>query len=155
MYKQKGTKITCKFLDDIKALGYEYATRAGITFGAEDLVVPEEKKQIVEKSQEEVTRIRKQYDRGIITEGERYNKLIDLWTHTTSQVADIMHDALARDKDGFNPVYIMMDSQARGSKDQISSLLVGRSDAETQKITGAVVKLLKTLLQLQRRFDRA
>ncbi|NLD98447.1 MAG: DNA-directed RNA polymerase subunit beta', partial [Fibrobacter sp.] len=145
VYKQKGTKITCKFLDDIKALGYEYATRAGITFGAEDLVVPEEKKQIVEKSQEEVTRIRKQYDRGIITEGERYNKLIDLWTHTTSQVADIMHDALARDKDGFNPVYIMMDSQARGSKDQIKQLagMRGLMQKPQKKITGAVGEIIE------------
>ena len=114
VYKQKGTRVTCKFLDDIKALGYEYATRAGITFGAEDLVVPEEKKEIINTTLEEVGRIRKQYDKGVITEGERYNKLIDLWTHTTNKVADIMHDHLSRDKDGFNPVYIMMDSQAAG-----------------------------------------
>ncbi len=145
VYKKKGTKITCKFLDDIKALGYENATKAGITFGAEDLVVPEEKKEIVNKSIEEVNRIRKQYDRGIITEGERYNKLIDLWTHTTSQVADIMHDALARDKDGFNPVYIMMDSQARGSKDQIKQLagMRGLMQKPQKKITGAVGEIIE------------
>ena len=145
VYKQKGTKITCKFLDDIKTLGYEYATRAGITFGAEDLVVPEEKKEIIAKSVEEVTRIRKQYDRGIITEGERYNKLIDLWTHTTNMVADIMHEALARDKDGFNPVYIMMDSQARGSKDQIKQLagMRGLMQKPQKKITGAVGEIIE------------
>lgn len=145
VYKQKGTKVTCKFLDDIKALGYEYATRAGITFGADDLVVPEEKKEIVAKSMEEVNRIRKQYDRGIITEGERYNKLIDLWTHTTSMVADIMHDHLARDKEGFNPVYIMMDSQARGSKDQIKQLagMRGLMQKPQKKITGAVGEIIE------------
>jgi DNA-directed RNA polymerase subunit beta' len=145
VYKAKGTKITCKFLDDIKTLGYEYATRAGITFGAEDLVIPPEKKEIVAKSNEEVTRIRKQYDRGIITEGERYNKLIDLWTHTTSQVADIMHDHLARDKNGFNPVYIMMDSQARGSKDQIKQLagMRGLMQKPQKKITGAVGEIIE------------
>ena len=145
VYKKKGTKITCKFLDDIKALGYENATKAGITFGAEDLVVPDEKKEIVNKSMDEVNRIRKQYDRGIITEGERYNKLIDLWTHTTSQVADIMHDALARDKDGFNPVYIMMDSQARGSKDQIKQLagMRGLMQKPQKKITGAVGEIIE------------
>ena len=90
-------------------------------------------------------RIRKQYDRGIITEGERYNKLIDLWTHTTSQVADIMHDALARDKDGFNPVYIMMDSQARGSKDQIKQLagMRGLMQKPQKKITGAVGEIIE------------
>jgi DNA-directed RNA polymerase subunit beta' len=145
VYKAKGTKVTCKFLDDIKALGYEYATRAGITFGAEDLVVPEEKKEIVAKSMEEVNRIRKQYDRGIITEGERYNKLIDLWTHTTSQVADIMHEHLSSDKDGFNPVYIMMDSQARGSKDQIKQLagMRGLMQKPQKKITGAVGEIIE------------
>jgi DNA-directed RNA polymerase subunit beta' len=145
VYKQKGTKVTCKFLDDIKSIGYEYATRAGITFGAEDLVVPDEKREIVAKSMEEVNRIRKQYDRGIITEGERYNKLIDLWTHTTSQVADIMHDHLARDKDGFNPVYIMMDSQARGSKDQIKQLagMRGLMQKPQKKITGAVGEIIE------------
>jgi len=145
VYKQNGTKVTCKFLDNIKTLGYENATKAGITFGAEDLVVPEAKNEIINKSKDEVIRIRKQYDRGIITEGERYNKLIDLWTHTTSQVADIMHDALARDKDGFNPVYIMMDSQARGSKDQIKQLagMRGLMQKPQKKITGAVGEIIE------------
>ncbi len=145
VYKLKGVKTTCRFLDDIKSLGYEYATRAGITFGAEDLVVPTEKQDIVNKSLEEVDRIRKQYDRGIITEGERYNKLIDLWTHTTNTVADIMHQYLAHDKDGFNPVYIMMDSQARGSKDQIKQLagMRGLMQKPQKKITGAVGEIIE------------
>jgi DNA-directed RNA polymerase subunit beta' len=145
VYNATGTKSTCKFLDDIKALGYEYATRAGITFGADDLVIPDEKKEIIDKSNEEVTRIRKQYDRGIITEGERYNKLIDLWTHTTSQIADKMHERLAGDKNGFNPVYIMMDSQARGSKDQIKQLagMRGLMQKPQKKITGAVGEIIE------------
>jgi len=145
VYNATGTKVTCTFLDDIKALGYEYATRAGITFGADDLVVPEEKKEIIDKSQEEVARIRKQYDRGIITEGERYNKLIDLWTHTTSQIADKMHERLASDKNGFNPVHIMMDSQARGSKDQIKQLagMRGLMQKPQKKITGAVGEIIE------------
>jgi DNA-directed RNA polymerase subunit beta' len=145
VYKQKGTRVTCKFLDEIKSLGYEYATRAGITFGAEDLVVPDEKKEIVNTTLEEVGRIRKQYDKGVITEGERYNKLIDLWTHTTNKVADIMHDHLSRDKDGFNPVYIMMDSQARGSKDQIKQLagMRGLMQKPQKKITGAVGEIIE------------
>jgi len=145
VYNATGTKVTCTFLDNIKALGYEYATRAGITFGADDLVVPEEKKEIIEKSQAEVDRIRKQYDRGIITEGERYNKLIDLWTHTTSQIADKMHERLASDKNGFNPVHIMMDSQARGSKDQIKQLagMRGLMQKPQKKITGAVGEIIE------------
>ncbi len=145
VYKQKGTLMTCKFLDDIKSLGYEYATLAGITFGAEDLVVPDEKTAIINKTVEEVARIRKQYDRGVITEGERYNKLIDLWTHTTNTVADLMHEHLSRDKDGFNPVFIMMDSQARGSKDQIKQLagMRGLMQKPQKKITGAVGEIIE------------
>jgi DNA-directed RNA polymerase subunit beta' len=145
VYKQKGTLVTCKFLDEIKSLGYEYATLAGITFGAEDLVIPDEKMTIINKTVEEVARIRKQYDRGVITEGERYNKLIDLWTHTTNTVADLMHTALSRDKDGFNPVYIMMDSQARGSKDQIKQLagMRGLMQKPQKKITGAVGEIIE------------
>ncbi|MDR0308082.1 MAG: DNA-directed RNA polymerase subunit beta' [Chitinispirillales bacterium] len=145
VYTATGTKVTCKFLDNIKALGYEYATQAGITFGADDLVIPDEKKDIIDKATEEVTRIRKQYDRGIITEGERYNKLIDLWTHTTSAIADKMHERLASDKNGFNPVYIMMDSQARGSKDQIKQLagMRGLMQKPQKKITGAVGEIIE------------
>ena len=145
VYTATGTKTTCKFLDNIKFLGYEYATKAGITFGADDLVIPDEKKGIIDKSNEEVLRIRKQYDRGIITEGERYNKLIDLWTHTTSAIADKMHERLASDKNGFNPVYIMMDSQARGSKDQIKQLagMRGLMQKPQKKITGAVGEIIE------------
>jgi len=145
VYDATGTKATCAFLDSIKSLGYEYATKAGITFGAEDLVIPAEKKEIIDKSQEEVARIRKQYERGIITEGERYNKLIDLWTHTTGQIADRMHERFAGDKNGFNPVYIMMDSQARGSKDQIKQLagMRGLMQKPQKKITGAVGEIIE------------
>jgi DNA-directed RNA polymerase subunit beta' len=145
VYKQMGTRVTCKFLDEIKALGYEYATRAGITFGHEDLVVPEEKQKIINETLEEVGRIRKQYDKGVITEGERYNKLIDLWTHTTNKIADMMHDHLRQDKDGFNPVFIMMDSQARGSKDQIKQLagMRGLMQKPQKKITGAVGEIIE------------
>jgi DNA-directed RNA polymerase subunit beta' len=143
--KKKGNRAACKFLDDIKAMGYEYATRAGITFGAEDLVVPDEKNAIVKKSIEEVTRIRKQYDRGIITEGERYNKIIDMWTHTTSLVADALRQALAKDRGGFNPVYLMLDSGARGSNDQIKQLagMRGLMQKPQKKITGAVGEIIE------------
>jgi DNA-directed RNA polymerase subunit beta' len=143
--KKNGNRVACKFLDEIKALGYEYATRAGITFGAEDLVVPDEKNAIVKKSIEEVTRIRKQYDRGIITEGERYNKIIDMWTHTTGMVADALRGALAKDKDGFNPVFLMLDSGARGSNDQIKQLagMRGLMQKPQKKITGAVGEIIE------------
>jgi len=143
--KKKGNKAACEFLDNIKALGYEYATKSGATFGAEDLVVPPEKDAIVQKALDEVTRIRKQYDRGIITEGERYNKLIDLWTHATGLVADALRQALAKDRDGFNPVYLMLDSGARGSNDQIKQLagMRGLMQKPQKKITGAVGEIIE------------
>jgi len=143
--KKKGNNVACTFLDNIKNLGYEYATKAGITFGADDLVVPAKKEELVKKALDEGSRIRKQYDRGIITEGERYNKIIDLWTHTTGIVADALREELAKDKDGFNPVFLMLDSGARGSNDQIKQLagMRGLMQKPQKKITGAVGEIIE------------
>jgi DNA-directed RNA polymerase subunit beta' len=143
--KKKGNQVACKFLDEIKNLGYEYATRAGVTFGADDLVVPVKKIEYVKRANEEGGRIRKQYDRGIITEGERYNKIIDLWTHTTGIVADALREELSKDKDGFNPVFLMLDSGARGSNDQIKQLagMRGLMQKPQKKITGAVGEIIE------------
>ncbi|MBD3420502.1 MAG: DNA-directed RNA polymerase subunit beta' [Chitinivibrionales bacterium] len=143
--KEKGNKIACKFLDDLKALGYEYATLAGITFSASDLVVPKAKDEIVNKALEEVERIRKQFNKGIITEGERYNKIIDTWTHTTNLVSDVMDETLGQDRNGFNSVYIMKDSGARGSKDQIKQLagMRGLMQKPQKKITGSVGEIIE------------
>ncbi len=141
----EGTKSACDFLDNMKNMGYEYATRAGVTFGMEDLVVPESKDMIINTTIEEVKRIRKQYARGIITEGERYNKIIDIWTHTTNDVSAALTDKLARDKEGFNPVYMMLDSRARGSEDQIKQLagMRGLMQKPQKKITGAVGEIIE------------
>jgi DNA-directed RNA polymerase subunit beta' len=143
--KKKGNQAACKFLDEIKDLGYEYATRAGVTFGADDLVVPVKKEELVKKALDEGSRIRKQYDRGIITEGERYNKIIDLWTHTTGLVADALREELSKDKEGFNSVYLMLDSGARGSNDQIKQLagMRGLMQKPQKKITGAVGEIIE------------
>jgi DNA-directed RNA polymerase subunit beta' len=143
--QREGTQSACAFLDNMKTLGYEYATRAGVTFGVHDLVVPDVKDEIINASIEEVNRIRKQYARGIITEGERYNKIIDIWTHTTNRVSEALTDRLARDKDGFNPVYMMLDSKARGSEDQIKQLagMRGLMQKPQKKITGAVGEIIE------------
>ncbi|MBD3392172.1 MAG: DNA-directed RNA polymerase subunit beta' [Chitinivibrionales bacterium] len=143
--KRKGTKKACLFLDAVKDLGYEYATIAGVTFGVDDLVIPDEKYAIIKATEEEVSRIRKQYERGIITEGERYNKIIDLWTRTTNAVSEALYDLLARDKDGFNPVYMMLDAKARGSQDQIKQLagMRGLMQKPQKKITGAVGEIIE------------
>jgi len=143
--KQCGTRAACLFLDNVKDLGYEYATKAGVTFGIDDLVVPKEKEEIVKKSLEEVKRIHKQYTRGIITEGERYNKIIDIWTHTTNEVSGVLYDRLKDDKDGFNSVYMMLDAKARGSQDQIKQLagMRGLMQKPQKKITGAVGEIIE------------
>ncbi len=140
-----GTSTACKFLDDVKNLGYEYSTRGGITFGLEDLVVPDEKDEIINATTVEHKRIRKQYERGIITEGERYNKIIDIWTHATNSVSDALYERLAGDKDGFNPVYMMLDAKARGSQDQIKQLagMRGLMQKPQKKITGAVGEIIE------------
>ncbi|MBN1980120.1 MAG: DNA-directed RNA polymerase subunit beta' [Chitinivibrionales bacterium] len=140
-----GTKVACQFLDDIKSLGYEYATRAGVTFGIDDLVIPAEKENIISKASDEVMRIRKQYTRGIITEGERYNKIIDIWTHTTNEVSNVLYERLKDDKDGFNSVFMMLDAKARGSQDQIKQLagMRGLMQKPQKKITGAVGEIIE------------
>ena len=143
--KTCGTKTACVYLDNIKDLGYEYATKAGVTFGLDDLVVPKSKEGIIKKSLDEVSRIRKQYSRGIITEGERYNKIIDIWTHTTNEVSNELYDRLKDDKDGFNSVYMMLDAKARGSQDQIKQLagMRGLMQKPQKKITGAVGEIIE------------
>ncbi len=142
---KKGNVIACEFLDNLKRLGYHYATQAGVTFSMKDLIVPKEKDKVVNEAIVQADRIRSKYERGIITEGERYNKIIDLWTHCTNQTADMMDEALAQDKDGFNPVFIMKDSGARGSKDQIKQLAAmrGLMQKPQKKITGSVGEIIE------------
>lgn len=117
-YKQFGLHRTVKLLDDLKALGFEQATTAGISISIDDLRVPHKKLKCLEKAKDEVGNVEKQYQRGVITEGERYNKIIDLWTRTTDEVAELIFEEL----DPFNPIFMMADSGARGSKQQIRQL---------------------------------
>jgi len=117
-YQMFGHSRTIQLLDDMKAIGFEWATRAGISISITDMVVPEKKKIFIETAKKEVAEVEKQYKIGIITEGERYNKIIDIWTHTTDKVSDLIFDEL----DSFNPIFMMADSGARGSKQQIRQL---------------------------------
>jgi DNA-directed RNA polymerase subunit beta' len=121
-YRKAGNKLTAAFLDDLKDLGFEYAMKSGASVGISDIVISEEKAQLVETAQKEVDEIQSQYDRGIITDGERYNKIIDIWTRVTAEVAETMFSRLRRNREGFNPLYMMSDSGARGSKEQIRQL---------------------------------
>jgi DNA-directed RNA polymerase subunit beta' len=121
-YRLAGNSTTAKFLDDLKNLGFEHAMMSGVSVGISDIVVSEEKNTMVAKAQEEVDEIQSQYDRGIITDGERYNKIIDIWTRITADVAETMFSRLRTNRAGFNPLYMMSDSGARGSKEQIRQL---------------------------------
>jgi DNA-directed RNA polymerase subunit beta' len=117
-YKRFGQARTVQFLDDLKDTGFRYATLAGISIGVHDLIVPEEKEEILKNSRQEVGKVEDQYRKGIITGRERYNKIIDVWTHTT----EILSDLVFKQMDPFNPVFIMADSGARGSRLQIRQL---------------------------------
>jgi len=133
-YRVAGNKATVLLADRLKVLGYNYATKSGASFALGDVVVPDSKAPTVAATEAEVAKVQKQYADGLITAGERYNKVVDLWTHTTEKVARAMMDNLSTEEltsaDGsqkeetksFNPVYMMADSGARGSAQQIRQL---------------------------------
>jgi len=124
-YLKFGLEKTVEMLDSVKDLGFLYATKSGLSIGIDDLVVPAEKPALVEGARQEVIRVEQQYLEGAITNGERYNKVIAIWSDVTERIADKMFTSMqAMDKMGtnFNPVYVMADSGARGSKQQIRQL---------------------------------
>jgi len=120
--KNTGVTRTAKFLDDIKNLGYDQAFRAGISFNLGDVLVPEEKTKLIEEGYSQVESIRTNYAMGFITNNERYNKVIDLWTSIDNNLTEIVTEQISSDQQGFNPVFMMLDSGARGSTQQIKQL---------------------------------
>ena len=120
--KQTGTAATAQFLDDIKSLGYEMAFRGGLSFNLDDVIVPQEKTEYVDEGYEQVDEVVNNYNMGFITNNERYNQIIDIWTHTNAKLTQTLLKRLSSDNQGFNPVYMMLDSGARGSKEQIRQL---------------------------------
>jgi DNA-directed RNA polymerase subunit beta' len=123
-YLKFGLETTVKMLDEIKMLGFQYATRAGLSIGIDDMVIPPSKAGVVKDAEKAVVSVQQQYLDGAITNGERYNKVIEIWSAITEKVADEMFSAMQRkDKEGeINPIYVMADSGARGSKQQIRQL---------------------------------
>ncbi|MCZ6498569.1 MAG: DNA-directed RNA polymerase subunit beta', partial [Gammaproteobacteria bacterium] len=132
-YRQLGIKKTVIFADQLMYTGFEYATRAGVSFGVNDMVVPEQKPKILALAEQEVKDIQAQYASGLVTDGERYNKVVDIWSRTNDQVAKAMMDKLSVEtvkdsagkpieQESFNSIYIMADSGARGSAAQIRQL---------------------------------
>ncbi len=122
IYKHGGYEVTPKFLDNLKNLGFKYATDAGISVSIDDIRVPETKVGHIAKSKKEVIEVQKQFAQGLLTEQERYNKIIDIWTEVNNTLGTEMMSLVKADKDGFNSIYMMADSGARGSAAQIRQL---------------------------------
>jgi DNA-directed RNA polymerase subunit beta' len=120
--KSTGTSVCSQFLDDIKDMGYKMAFRGGLSFNLDDVIVPDEKEELVAEGYNQVDEVLNNYNMGYITNNERYNQIIDIWTHTNAKLTQNLLNKLSYDKQGFNPVYMMLDSGARGSKEQIRQL---------------------------------
>ena len=122
IYKHGGYRVTPRFLDNFKNLGFKYATQAGISISIDDIRVPPSKEGHIKKSKKDVIEVQKQFGHGLLTEQERYNKIIDIWTEVNNTLGVEMMDLVKNDKSGFNSIYMMADSGARGSSAQIRQL---------------------------------
>ena len=117
-----GVAEAADFLDGIKNLGYYMAFKGGLSFNLGDIIIPEEKEKLVQRGYDEVEQVMNNYNMGFITDNERYNQVIDIWTHVNSELSNILMKTISNDDQGFNSVYMMLDSGARGSKEQIRQL---------------------------------
>jgi DNA-directed RNA polymerase subunit beta' len=120
--KVAGTAKAAKFLDEMKNLGYSMAFKGGLSFNLSDVIIPKEKEELVNAGYQQVEEVLANYNMGFITNNERYNQIIDIWTHTNASLTNIVMKQISSDKQGFNSVYMMLDSGARGSKEQIRQL---------------------------------
>ncbi len=123
-YQVAGHDATVESLDKLKEIGFSEATRAGVSIGIDDMIIPEEKGKVIQKAQEQIALVEKQYRSGAITEGERYNKIVDIWTQATDEISGVMFRTLDYNKGRkeLNPLYLMVDSGARGNKQQVRQL---------------------------------
>ncbi len=123
LYKQYDLPVVVRFLDNVKDMGFEMATRAGVSISIDDMIVPKEKNEIIAKADKEIRKIQEQYKQGLLTDTERYNKSVDIWSVTTDKIADAMMRQLGGEYgESFNPIFIMADSGARGSAQQMRQL---------------------------------
>lgn len=122
IYKKSGTYQTATFLDAIKTMGFRKAFEGGLSFNLGDVIIPEQKEQLINEANEEVLEVMNNYNMGFITNNERYNQIIDIWTHANSYLTNTLMKQLSSDNDGFNSIFMMLDSGARGSKEQIRQL---------------------------------
>jgi DNA-directed RNA polymerase subunit beta' len=123
-YKVAGHERTVQTLDKLKELGFREATRSGTSIGIDDMIIPKEKSQEIESAQKQISEVEKQHRRGVITSGERYNKIVDIWTHCTDQISGVMLRTFDQNqgKKEYNPISLMVDSGARGNKQQVRQL---------------------------------
>jgi DNA-directed RNA polymerase subunit beta' len=123
-YKFAGHEKTVTMLDKLKELGFREATKSGASIGIDDMIVPKERDEQIDAAQKQIKEVEKQYRKGVITPGERYNKIVDIWTHCTDQISSVMFKTLEQNqgKKEYNPVYLMVDSGARGNKQQVRQL---------------------------------
>ncbi|MBD3222310.1 DNA-directed RNA polymerase subunit beta', partial [bacterium] len=145
VHRKMGVTHCMEFLDQLKSLGFHHATEGGISIGIDDIIIPPEKVDIIQQAQEVVAGIVDQHRKGIITNRERYNKVIDKWTQVTNEIRDRMFSNLSQDDDGFNSVYMMNASGARGSADQIKQLagMRGLMAKPQKKITGGIGEIIE------------
>src|SRR3989449_1449024 len=145
-YRRAGLASTVEFLDYLKEFGFRYATMGGVSIGIEDLVIPAEKAPLLADAEARVERFQRAYATGQITFGERYNKVIDAWTHANNDIAEAMVGTMRRSKGGFNPVFMMFDSGSRGSRDQIRQLagMRGLMAKPQKKLTGGIGEIIES-----------
>ncbi len=145
-YREAGLSDTVTFLDRLKEFGFRYATMGGISIGVEDLEIPAAKADLLKAADERVKRFQRAYNTGQITFGERYNKVIDAWTHANNDVAEAMVANLRMSRGGFNPVFMMFDSGSRGSRDQIRQLagMRGLMAKPQKKLTGGIGEIIES-----------
>jgi len=122
IFRKTGLKRTVEFLDDLKEMGFQFAFKGGLSFNLKNVLVPEEKKTIIEEAYSKIEEITMNYEMGLITDNERYNQVIDTWSLANTQLSTKVLNVLKNDQDGFNSVFMMLDSGARGSKEQIRQL---------------------------------
>ncbi len=138
-YKKVGLEATVKFLDNLKDLGFAQATKAAVSMGVKDVRIPESKQKIIEEAHKKVALVRKQYQDGIITDGERESKTISIWTEVSDQLSDALFKEISKvENSRHNPLYLMIDSGARGNKSQLKQL--GALRGLMAKPTGEIIE---------------
>jgi DNA-directed RNA polymerase subunit beta' len=145
VFETCGNQVCARVLDDIKNLGFRYAKRGGLSICIKDMVVPARKAAIIEEARARTERVLQDFNNGDLTDQERYNNIVNTWTHATDEVSKELMDTLAKDQNGFNPVFIMSFSGARGNKDQIRQLagMRGLMQRPTKKLTGSVGEIIE------------